>query len=68
MTVVRILDLLQRYTVFISSSGFSSIIGSATVRSTRAEAKYGIMGVMWLFFKKVEIKGLALTHFFQEFL
>lgn len=41
MTVLCVLDLLQRYTV--SSSSFSGIIGSATVRSTRAEAKYGII-------------------------
>lgn len=51
MTVLHILDLLQRSTVFSSSSRFSGIVGSAAVRSTGAEAKHGIM-VVYDFFPK----------------
>lgn len=60
--ILHALGLLQRYTVLRGSLSFSVVIGS-TVKSTRAEAKYIIMVIVWLFFQKVEVKGLTLAHF-----
>lgn len=60
--ILHALGLLQRYTVLRGSLSFSVVIGS-TAKSTRAEAKYIIMVIVWLFFQKVEVKGLTLPHF-----
>lgn len=49
--ILPALGLLQRYTVLRGSLSFSVVIGS-TVKSTRAEAKYIIMVIVWLFFKR----------------
>lgn len=60
--ILYTLALLQIYRVLRGSLGFSVVTGSA-VKSTKAEAKYRIMAIVWLFFQKVEVKGLTLPHF-----